>query len=76
MMEINLKGMKVVHGERIYRALAIVGWSEERPDGEGRESCRMPKRMAVMALNEDGQVILLEDEAWRFQFLTEQDPIG
>lgn len=69
---IDLKGMRVVYGERVYRTLAVRDLCEERPKDETVIEHKIKiKYITVIVLNEDGQVMILEDEAWMFQFLME-----
>lgn len=72
---IDLKGMRVVYGDEMYRALAIVAWKPEQPKDEEEKKCKVKiNNIAVMVLNENGQVMILDDEAWMFQFLMEARP--
>ena len=69
---INLRGMRVVYSERVYRALAITGYAvNERREREPKKGRTQIKHMAVMVINEDGNVVIIDDEAWMFQFFPE-----
>lgn len=69
---INLRGMRVVYSERVYRALAITGYAvNERRKREPQKGRTQIEHMAVMVINEDGNVVIIDDEVWRFQFLPE-----
>ena len=69
---INLRGMRVVYSERVYRALAIAGYAvNERREREPQNGRTQIEHMAVMVINEDGNVVIIDDEAWMFQFLPE-----
>ena len=69
---INLRGMRVVYSERVYRALAITGYAvNERREREPQNGRTKIEHMAVMVINEDGNVVIIDDEAWMFQFLPE-----
>lgn len=74
-MVIDLKGMCVIYKENIYRALAILKYLINGDEDRERKSTNVKiKYMTVMVLNEDAQVMILEDEAWMFQFLMEAKP--
>ena len=69
---INLRGMRVVYSERVYRALAIIGFGVNERRETKPQKCKKPiDHMAVMVINEDGNVVIIDDEAWMFQFLPE-----
>lgn len=68
-MWINLSGFKVVHGEKVLRALAL---SNVVFDGDffPREcNITKPQFLEILVLNEDGNVVSIYDEAWKFQFI-------
>lgn len=69
-MEVDLSRFKVVHGDKILNAVAVV--NIEMPDGiawENRATIVKPKMIDILAINEDGNLVSIMDEAWRFQFL-------
>lgn len=69
-MEIDISKFKVVHGEKVLRAIALV--DIRMPDGidwENRKTIESPKLLEILALNEDGNIIAIRDEAWTFQFI-------
>ena len=66
----DLSRFKVIHGGKVLNAVAI---SEIRmPEGmdwEDRDTIIKPKTIDVLAINEDGNLVSIMDEAWMFQFL-------
>lgn len=69
-MEVDLSRFKVVHGDKILNAVAVV--NIKMPDGidwENRATIVKPKTIDILAINEDGNLVSIMDEAWRFQFL-------
>ncbi len=66
-MGTDMRGFKVVYKERVYNALEMVCEFEEKARRETGES--EPKLLMVLVLNEDGNVKMLEDEAFMFQFM-------
>lgn len=67
-MNIDLSRYKVIYGEKVVRAVALMDMVF--PDGEDCESTvRKPKFIEVLAINSDGNLELLNDKAWRFQFV-------
>lgn len=71
-MAIDLSRFKVIHGERVLNAVALIDarMKEDVPhDYEHRETVMKPKRIDVLAINEDGNLVSIADEAWTFQFI-------
>lgn len=71
-MGIDLSRFKVVYGERVLNAIALdsVTFSEDTfPRPENKGTLFKPKFLSVMAINEDGNIVVICDEAWMFQFL-------
>lgn len=66
-MGTDMRGFKVVYKERVYNALEMVCGFEDETRKETGESA--PKFLTVLVLNEDGNVKMLEDEAFMFQFI-------
>ena len=70
---INLLGFKVVYGEKVLNALQLLEFSmpEDFYNHEIRPQTQIakPKFIDVMAINEDGNVIIIHDESWKFQFI-------
>lgn len=66
-MGTDMRGFKVVYKERVYNALEMIcGFESETQKQPGVSS---PKFLTVLVLNEDGNVRMLEDEAFMFQFI-------
>ena len=72
-MGIDMRGFKVVYKERVYNALNMCWrYNDTPPEIEAEEKgIAKPKFLTVVTLNEDGEVILLHDEACMFQFCQE-----
>lgn len=69
-MGIDISRFKVVHGDKILNAVALM--DVRMPDDinwENRDIIVKPKIIEVMAINEDGNIVSIMDEAWTFQFL-------
>lgn len=68
---IDMRGFKVIYKERVYNALGIVEWeSKMPPDIDVRENgIAKPKDLTVAVINEDGEVLMIYDEAFMFQFI-------
>lgn len=69
-MGIDLSRFKVVYGDKVLNALALV--NTRMPDDmnwENRDTIVKPKVLEVLAINEDGNIISIMDEAWCFQLL-------
>ena len=67
---IDLSRFKVVYGERVLNALSLENFTfkDGYPSIDGKV-CVKPSFLTVLAINEDGNIIAICDEAWRFQFL-------
>lgn len=71
-MAIDLSRFKVIHGERVLNAVALIDarMKEDVPhDYEHRETVMKQKWIDVLAINEDGNLVSIADEAWTFQFI-------
>lgn len=69
-MRIDLSRFKVIHGDKVLNAVALVGI--HMPDGmdfQNRKTVEKPKLIDILAINEDGNMVSICDEAWTFQFL-------
>jgi len=71
-MNIDLSRFKVVYGGKVLNAVSLQDVFFDaghlpKPDGEG--SYFKPKFLSVMVINEDGNIVIICDEAWMFQFL-------
>ncbi|GAA0282811.1 hypothetical protein GCM10008922_46820 [Faecalicatena contorta] len=66
----DLSRFKVIHGDKVLNAVALV--EIRMPEGmswEDRDTIIKPKTIDVLAINEDGNLVSIMDEAWMFQFL-------
>lgn len=70
-MQIDLSRFKVVYDEKVLNALAVDGmlFRENEPIPIDCAGIVKPQFLTIYALNEDGNIVLITDEAWRFQFL-------
>lgn len=70
-MGIDLSRYKVIYGDRALHAIALEGCrykDAEWPGMQGKTIVK-PVELTVLCLNEDGNIVALTDEAWRFQFV-------
>ena len=77
-MNISLKGYKVIYGEKVLNALALIDmWerSSEKPENQ-EETISKPDHLVVLAIDTDGTVVVIDDEAWRFQFIPQVNKQG
>lgn len=70
-MGIDLSRFKVVYGDKVLHAIALqdVLYGNYYPGDEGGPAIVKPKFICVLAINEDGNVVAIQDEAWCFQFI-------
>lgn len=68
-MPTELSGFKVVYKERVLRVVCIDGidFGEDFPPEIGK--VEVPKFIEIIAINEDGNLVSIRDEAWMFQFI-------
>lgn len=68
-MGIDLSRFKVVHGEKVLNAVALMKVYFDERSFDKREMIEKPKFIDILAINEDGNIISIHDEAWTFQFI-------
>lgn len=68
-MVCELTGYKVVYKERVLRALALMGVEFEDGAYPDMGKTSKPKAIEILAINEDGNIVSITDEAWMFQFI-------
>ena len=64
---IDLSRYKVVYGDKVLNAVCIDSWEIIAHPQLGETS--KFKQVTVIAINEDGNLVAICDEAWRFQFV-------
>lgn len=68
-MEIDMRGFKVVYKERVYNTLHM-SWEWGKAEADAIENgMGIPRFLTVTVLNEDGEIRLLHDETFMFQFI-------
>lgn len=74
-MGIDLSRFKVIYNDRVLHALALEH-VEYRPDEypgartpNETKTVTKPVFLTVLCINEDGNIVTLFDETWRFQFV-------
>lgn len=68
-MGIDLSRFKVIHGEKVLNAVALMEVFFDNMDFDKRGIVEKPKFIEILAINEDGNIISIRDEAWTFQFI-------
>ena len=68
-MPTELSGFKVVYKERVLRAVCLeaIDFGKDFPPEIGKVD--VPKFITIIAINEDGNIVSIRDEAWMFQFI-------
>lgn len=70
MQNISLVGFKVIHNGIVLNALALRNIKmRAKEEGTKRETIEKPIFLEVIAINQDGNIISIYDEAWTFQFM-------
>ncbi len=65
-MGIDLSRFKVIHGEKVLNAVALMDVIFDNMDFDKRKTVEKPKFIDVLAINEDGNIVSIRDEAWTF----------
>ena len=73
-MFVSLNGYKVIYADKVLNALELLEMRTHEPERhEERGVCRnvmsKPDFIAVLAINSDGNLVIVDDEAWKFQFI-------
>ena len=68
-MSIPLTGYKVVYDEKVLRALALVRVTFKDDNIPQIGKTPKPQAIEILAINEDGNIVSIFDEARRFQFI-------
>ena len=71
-MNIDLTRFKVVYGEKVLNAISLRDCffaDGHYPNPEDKVCYFKPKFLSVVVINEDGNIVIISDEAWRFQFI-------
>lgn len=69
---IDLSRFKVVYREKVLNAIALenVMYPEKKYPTPAANGCYFkPQFLSVMVINEDGNIVVICDEAWMFQFI-------
>lgn len=67
-MGIDLSRFKVVYGEKVLKAVSLQG-IEFDENIDWNSISKKPKFIEILVINEDGNIEVLKDEAWMFQFI-------
>ena len=67
-MEFDVSRFKAIYKERVLNALVARMIFEDGKFTRFGEAIK-PKELEVVAVNEDGNIVVLIDEAWMFQFV-------
>lgn len=65
---VDLSKYKVVYRERVIKALALMDM-EFKENVNADDIIHKPKIIEIMVINEEGNIEMIKDEAWRFQFI-------
>jgi len=69
---IDVRGFKLLYAEQVWNPIEFNMEFGELQEGE-RPVIDKPIFLSVVVLNSDGNVRLIHDEAWRFQFVRTVD---
>lgn len=66
---IDLSRFKVIHSEKVLNAIALVAFDFGNKEIKPEDTYLNPKFLDIMVINEDGNILIIHDEAWTFQFV-------
>lgn len=67
---IDLSNYKVIHGNKVLNAIALDGCDFGENNLSERQGTEIkPIFIGVLAVNSDGNIVLIYDAAWKFQFI-------
>ena len=71
MTMIDLSRYKVIYGDKVLNAVALdwVDFGKNIDLQKCEKTTIKPKFLGVLAINEDGNIVRIHDEAWCFQFI-------
>lgn len=70
MWNIDISRFRVIHSNEGLNALCIAEiWMPEDMNRETRATKVKPVFLDVLAINADGEIVSIHDEAWTFQFV-------
>lgn len=64
----DLSNFKVIYNEKVWRTVAIEN-IEFKDNSSWEDQYQVPSFIKILVLNEDGNFLVIRDEAWRFQFV-------
>lgn len=68
-MEADLSRFRVIYKERVLNAVSLRFCEFSSDDPFVEHGIARPKFIEMYAINSDGNLVLLRDEAWMFQFV-------
>lgn len=68
-MGIDLSRFKVIHGEKVLNAVALMEVRFNNMNYNERQTIEKPDFIEVLAIDADGNIVSIYDEAWTFQFI-------
>lgn len=69
-MNIDLSRFKVVYKDTVLKAVSLINIDISPEEFENKQCGWMkPKMLDVMVINEDGNIRIIRDETWCFQFI-------
>lgn len=74
-MGMDLSRFKVIHNDKVLHAIALENVEYRENEWPGCRTAKETKTvtkpvfLTVLCINEDGNIVALCDEAWRFQFV-------
>lgn len=68
-MNTDLSRFKVIYNNKVLNAVALMHMDFKGVFDEENDNIDKPISLEIIAINEDGNIIVIRDEAWRFQFL-------
>lgn len=71
-MNIDVSRFRVIYGKEVLNAIAIMDICGDMNENRREESTAYrikPKFLEIITLDTNGNIVIIRDEAWRFQFV-------
>jgi hypothetical protein len=66
-MGLDMSNFKMIYKDQVFNAVSVIPNIDFNPENVG---FKKPKFIEAWYINEDGELAVIHDEAWRFKFVT------
>jgi hypothetical protein len=65
-MGIDMSNFKVIYNDQVFNAVSVIPTVDFNPE---KQRFAKPKFIDLWFVNEDGELTVIQDEAWKFKFV-------